>query len=313
MHPAFSVIFFTTISGAGYGLLVMLSLAALLGFDHEATTFWGLLIAVVLISAGLLSSTLHLGHPERAWRAFSQWRSSWLSREGVLAVFTYLPVAYLGWHVFIAGTESEQENAAWAFSAVLSLATVYSTGMIYRTLRSIRQWYQPLVVPLYLCFGLTSGLVIYVVLDQLIGHATTTLTGLCAAAIVFTWATKRVYWQSADRSVSASTLNTATGLSGDIRVFDPPHTEDNYLLRELGFEIGRKHRVKLRAIAQIAGVPLSLAFLAVLAFTSGIVSVLGGLLLLSACATSLVIERWLFFAEAEHTAMLYYRGTPGNS
>ena len=50
-----------------------------------------MIIALVLITAGLLSSTAHLGRPERAWRAFSQWRTSWLSREGVAAVFTYVP------------------------------------------------------------------------------------------------------------------------------------------------------------------------------------------------------------------------------
>jgi len=87
MHPAYSVIFFTTASGAGYGLLFWLSLAHLIGRGpgNEASVL-ALILATVLVTAGLLSSTFHLGRPERAWRAFSQWRSSWLSREGVVAV-----------------------------------------------------------------------------------------------------------------------------------------------------------------------------------------------------------------------------------
>jgi DMSO reductase anchor subunit len=80
MHPAFSVIFFTTASGAGYGLLALLGILAPLGLVPADAGFGALALglALVLITAGLLASSLHLGHPERAWRAFSQWRSSWL-------------------------------------------------------------------------------------------------------------------------------------------------------------------------------------------------------------------------------------------
>ncbi|MCX7042215.1 MAG: dimethyl sulfoxide reductase anchor subunit, partial [Gammaproteobacteria bacterium] len=92
MHPSFSVIFFTTFSGAGYGLWFWLGLMATLGQPIERTpTLISLALGFVLVTAGLLSSTLHLGKPLRAWRAFSQWRSSWLSREGVAAVLCYLP------------------------------------------------------------------------------------------------------------------------------------------------------------------------------------------------------------------------------
>jgi sulfite dehydrogenase (quinone) subunit SoeC len=98
MNPAYSVILFTTASGAGYGLLALLGLV---GFNHGPVSIFAfgitaLFIALALITIGLLSSTLHLGHPERAWRAFSQWRSSWLSREGVAAVATYVPALLFG-------------------------------------------------------------------------------------------------------------------------------------------------------------------------------------------------------------------------
>ena len=101
MHPAYSVIFFTTATGAGYGLLGLLGLLSVLGM--APADFWfgivGFGLAFGLIASGLLSSTGHLGHPERAWRAFSQWRSSWLSREGVVAVVTFVPAGLfaIGW------------------------------------------------------------------------------------------------------------------------------------------------------------------------------------------------------------------------
>ncbi len=93
MHPAYSVIFFTTATGAGYGLLALNGLAAAFGQLPADRGFAvaSVLVSYVLIVGGLLSSTFHLGHPERAWRALSQWRSSWLSREGVLAIVAFAP------------------------------------------------------------------------------------------------------------------------------------------------------------------------------------------------------------------------------
>ena len=93
MNPAYSVILFTTASGAGYGLMVWLALAVLFGSVAPAGPLAavGLVLALGLVTVGLLSSTLHLGRPERAWRAVTQWSTSWLSREGVLALATYVP------------------------------------------------------------------------------------------------------------------------------------------------------------------------------------------------------------------------------
>ena len=85
MRPAWSIIFFTTISGLGFGLAAWLVLG-FVNLTNPAELIVVGLAVIGLIGSGLVSSTFHLGHPERAWRALSQWRSSWLSREGVLAV-----------------------------------------------------------------------------------------------------------------------------------------------------------------------------------------------------------------------------------
>src|SRR4249919_4057534 len=89
MHPALSVIFFTTLSGAGYGLLLWAAWHALTGASAARTLLVCIAVALVASTIGLLSSMLHLGKPARAWRAFSQWRTSWLSREGVAAMATF--------------------------------------------------------------------------------------------------------------------------------------------------------------------------------------------------------------------------------
>jgi DMSO reductase anchor subunit len=159
MHPAYSVIFFTTASGAGYGLLFWLAVLAV--FDNlPADAFMGLAglgLAFVLISAGLLSSTAHLGHPERAWRAVSQWRTSWLSREGIAALATIVPFGLfaLGWIVL--GENRGLVGAAGLLAAGMALVTVWCTGMIYQSLPTIRAWSQPLVTPVYVTLSLATG------------------------------------------------------------------------------------------------------------------------------------------------------------
>ena len=95
MHPAYSVILFTTASGAGYGLLALLAVFGAAGVLPANTWlgFVGIGLGLALVVAGLLSSTFHLGRPERAARAFTQWRSSWLAREGVAAIAAFAPIA----------------------------------------------------------------------------------------------------------------------------------------------------------------------------------------------------------------------------
>ena len=105
-----------------------------------------------------LSSTAHLGHPERAARAYSQWKSSWLSREGVLATATYVPLVLTAWGWVIAESLDGKFAFIAAVLAMMCLLTVHSTGMIYATLRTISAWHNKLTVPGYLCFALLSGL-----------------------------------------------------------------------------------------------------------------------------------------------------------
>ena len=159
MNPAYSVILFTTASGAGYGLLF---LAGLVGFNHgrassPAFAITTIIIALGLITIGLLSSTFHLGRPERAWRAFSQWRSSWLSREGILAVTTY-PIALLFGAAWAGVIDAPSLiGIAGLITAALCVATVFCTAMIYASLKTIPRWNHKLVPAIYLVFALGTG------------------------------------------------------------------------------------------------------------------------------------------------------------
>lgn len=310
MHPAYSVIFFTTSSGAGYGLLVWLSLWRISGTDG-ASTLAGLTmlaIALVLITAGLLSSTAHLGHPERAWRAFSQWRSSWLSREGVAAVATYVPACLMGLDWLF----NAQSGALSILLALLAIGgagfTVWCTGMIYASLRAIPQWNLPVVAPAYIVLALATGGLLFVTLLLAFGYGGRLAAGATLAALVIAALAKLVYWRSIDGLApgygSAEALGLARGAKP--RPLDGPHTQPNFVQREMGYEVARKHANKLRRIA--GGLLFAAPFLClvvVLAAPAGLALAAGIVAIISAGA-GVLVERWLFFAEARHVSMLYY-------
>jgi DMSO reductase anchor subunit len=309
MHPAFSVVFFTTATGAGYGLLALLGVLG--GFGAIPPDFWlgliGLGLALGLIAAGLLSSTGHLGRPERAWRAFSQWRSSWLSREGVSSVVTFIPAGLfgIGWVFF--GRMGGWIAVAGLLAAVGALITVCTTGMIYASLKPIAQWHSRFTLPGYLIFSAMTGSVLLNALLQGFELGSTALVGFSLLLTVLGWGWKLATWRYNARLDIPTNANTATGLAGGtVRTLEWPHTEENYLLKEMGFRIARKHSARLRRITQglAFGLPM-LLLTAALAFPWPISAILAVLAAVSQLA-GMLVERWLFFAEAKHTVTLYY-------
>jgi DMSO reductase anchor subunit len=309
MHPAYSVIFFTTATGAGYGLLALLGVLAATGAVPADFLLGiaGLGLAMALITGGLLSSAGHLGRPERTWRAFSQWRTSWLSREGAVAVATYLPAGLfgIGW-VFLGRTDG-WVAATGVLAAILAALTVSATGMIYASLKPIAEWHSPFTLPGYLIFALMTGALLLNALLACFGLGDALWTGLAIAATLAGWGLKVATWRHNDGLHLPASANTATGLAGgSVRSIEWPHTEENYLLKEMGFRVARKHAERLRLIAQAAAfaLPVVLLVAAILSgpFAAATLSVLAALLQLG----GMLVERWLFFAEARHTVTLYY-------
>ena len=287
MHPAPSVIFFTTFSGLGFGLLACLGLGAPDVTGWVAFAFFA--IAYAMAVGGLLASTFHLGRPERAVKAFTQWRSSWLSREAWSAVAALIVMALYGAGLVFLET---RWGLLGLIGTVLSLATVFTTSMIYTQLKTIPRWHIPLTPIMFLSISVAGGAL-------LSGQIMIAIFLLLVAGTV-----QIMTWVMGDKAFdrSGTTLATATGLgtAGGVRAFEPPHTGTNYLLREFVHVVGRKHASKLRVIALVLMVVIPVLlliapfshFLALLAVLSHIAGVL--------------TARWLFFAEAEHVVGLYY-------
>lgn len=306
MHPAYSVILFTTASGAGYGLLFWLSLAHATGrFPLSGWDFFAAMaLALGLITVGLLSSTFHLGRPERAWRALSQWRSSWLSREGVAAIATYGPAGLLAL-LSLFGVQSWLSLPLALLAALGATATVWCTGMIYASLRTIPQWHLPLVPVIYLVLAATSGAVLLAMILAFSGGTTGMSCTIATLGLGLSAALKTRYWQKIDATPDSYTADMALGIKGVKRQLDPPHTKPNFVMREMGFQVARKHANDLRRMVLIWAFAVPGLILAFVALTGGLAPVLMPIAVL-AVGVGLVVERWLFFAEARHVSMLYY-------
>ncbi|WP_135502288.1 dimethyl sulfoxide reductase anchor subunit family protein [Roseovarius aestuariivivens] len=287
MHPAPSVIVFTTLSGLGFGLLFWLGLGMPASEGWVAAVFFA--IAFALSVGGLLASTFHLGHPERAVKAFSQWRSSWLSREGICAVAA---LSVMGLYAALVVLFGVRLSVLGWLGAALSAGTVFTTSMIYAQLRTVPRWNTALTPALFLALSLGGG----ALLAGQVSLAPWFLTA--AAALQVAW------WVRGDKALlqSGTDMASATGLGeiGTVRAFEPPHTGNNYLLREFVHVVGRKHAVKLRAIALSLGYMVPVLVL-VLPFSH-----LMALLAVIAHVAGVAASRWLFFAEAEHVVGLYY-------
>ncbi|MGD9913055.1 MAG: dimethyl sulfoxide reductase anchor subunit family protein [Rhizobiaceae bacterium] len=305
MHPAASIIIFTSVSGLGYGLAAALGLGVL--DPSDIATKIAHVLALMLIGAGLLSSTLHLGNPQRAWRAFSQWRSSWLSREGVLAMLAFVPLTVSAALSIFADMYSP---VVGLIGAALCVVTVFCTAMIYASLKSIDAWHTPLTPACYLAFAAAGGALL--VMFFAFGTPRPNPRWFVAAAgvlIAIAWSVKLAWWRRNARLVARSTPESATGLGsiGQVHLFERPHVTENYLTREMGFHVARKHARKLAVLALLYGGVAPVLILLVLFFAgSGMPAFVGGLAAIALFMLGVVTERWLFFAQARHAVMNYY-------
>ena len=287
MHPAPSVILFSVFSGMGFGLLAFLGFGFVQAAGWIAFLWWGLGYGLAVI--GLLAASFHLGNPKNALKAFSQWRTSWLSREAWASVATLLllaPMALSDWLGL----------GLWrgfgCLGAVLALVTVFTTAMIYTQIKAVPRWNHWITPLIFLGYAVAGALVL------------SGARGLALPALAILGIILALGWKIGDRRFAevGATMGSATGLGdlGAVSVFDPAHTAGNYLMREMIFVVGRKHAARLRMIAMVCAVLLPVMALVLVPGLAGI-----GLAVVLHLIGALA-HRWLFFAEAEHVVGLYY-------
>jgi DMSO reductase anchor subunit len=311
MHPAISVIFFTVLSGAGFGMLTIIGLDLTPGFslsDNPVSVFVISAIGVGMAVAGLISSTFHLGRPQKAWRAFSQWRSSWLSREAIGAVAT---LGLYGIYALVWMITGERVVWLGYLVGIGSIFTVFTTSMIYAQMKTVPHWNTALTPVVYLLFAVSTGYLSVAGLGIPNADSGNSLM-MGIVVLMAAWAAKVFWWQRAKETsfsnskTAVSSVASATGLGkiGKVRLLERPHTGPNYLTREMVHVIGRKHAWRLKLISMIVAglVPLIIVFLTMLDFLPQGALLFAALVMIA----GLFAERWLFFAEAEHSVSLYY-------
>lgn len=300
MHPAFSVIFFTVSSGAGLGLFALLVLADLFGVDGvSARTILGAgALAFALVAGGFTSSLFHLANPKNSWRAIMRFRTSWLSREGVFGLL-FFPFAFLYLALAALAPESwtSARHAIGIAAMLLAWAAIFSTGMIYGCLKTIRQWNTPLTPANYVALGHFSGaLLLLAFLPGNERFLIVTAALLVAAALL-----KAVYYYWIEDPNVSSSINTATGFTrARVKLLDQGHTHGTFLTQEFGFQVARKYRLILKALVFLLAFVYPLAVLLDNPAQGEIAAAALSALL------GLVMERWLFFAEARHVVNLYH-------
>jgi DMSO reductase anchor subunit len=323
MLPAFSVIFLTTLIGVGQGLFLALytgqvySLAKLLP-AQDSLSFYaiGSFVALGFLAGGLLASFFHLGHPERAWRAASQWRTSWLSREViVLPIFMSLValyglVHYAGWTTplfTISGTLSVDFTLLVGFIAsVAAFALFICTAMIYAGVRFVHEWHTWLTVANYLLIGLASGFMLAAAFSA---YSSVPLVGFFGIwAVVFTLIALITRVTSLIRN---RTLRHKFNLKSAIGV-----RHSNIQQKAQGF-MGESFNTREFFHHKSEGVVRTIRYLfLLLLFLVPVVLIISSYLMQSTNLPivaflvqylGLMLERWYFFAEANHPQNLYYQ------
>ena len=320
MHPAFSVILLTTLIGTGQGLFLALfsgqtySAVNLLPSQHSSFYIIGSLLAVALLIGGLMASFFHLGHPERAWRAASMWRTSWLSREVIVLpiamglVFFYGVFHWINLEVDLFGNQlpGQVTLIIGAMASVAVFLLYLCTAMIYASIKFLQEWASSLTVLNYILLGGASGFTLATAIAAY--NAPTLVSFYGGWAIILTVAGLITRGLSLYRNANlkaVSTVQTAIGvrhnqiqqkamgmMGGSYNTREYFHGKTAAFLKSVKY-IFLVLVFPVPVILLVAGMQADSVLLLLLAFTVQYVG--------------LLFERWFFFAQANHPQNLYYQ------
>jgi len=324
MHPAFSVIFLTTLIGAAQGLFLALFSTQLYSElnilpNVSESNFYGIgaVVALLLLGAGLFSSFFHLGHPERAWRAASRWKTSWLSREAIalpmmMAVVFVYAVMHLGGFDSIAFTNNENINLSSSlflgmFGVVITFTLFICTAMIYACIKFLQEWSSPLTVVNYILFGMASGFMLSTVLTSyfsLTDH-TQFLGNWAIALTLAAFVTRSASLYRNSRIKHKSSVQSAIGVRhSTIKQISQGAMGGSFNTREYfhGKTAAFLKSIKYIFMILVFPIPLLLMFIAL---DSGNTAIFAAAFIIQ--YIGLLAERWFFFAQANHPQNIYYQ------
>lgn len=323
MHPAFSVIFLTTLIGVGQGLFLALYTGQLYSVikvlpvqDSPGFYGYGSLLALIFLVGGLISSFFHLGHPERAWRSAAKWKTSWLSREVIVlpafmgTTFIYAMIHINGWNPVLFSLSDDFVVDLSLFIGAINTALAFTlficTAMIYACIKFLQEWSTPLTVVNYTLLGMASGFALctafaaYVESDLINFYG-----GWTIALTLFAFITRVASLIRNNKIKHKSTLSTAIGIRHtSIKQKAQGSMGGSFNTREYfhGAKPALFKSIKWIFLVLVFVVPVILLSVAL----SSNVFILFTLTFIVQYA-GLIAERWFFFAQANHPQNLYYQ------
>lgn len=323
MHPAFSVIFLTTLIGVGQGLFLALMTAqsyAAVGFinlENPSSFFgYGSLLALLFLTAGLAASFFHLGHPERGWRAIARWRTSWLSREVIVLpmfmgiVFLYGALHFFGWDPNVLGVRNPLQGQLTLMIGLLGTVVCFAlfvcTGMIYACIKFLQEWHSPLTVVNYTLLGSASGFTLATAYAAFQAPHLVKLYGVWASIITLAALVTRIWSLIRNQRIKhKSTLRTAIGVRHNTIVQKSQgFMAGSFNTREFFHGAPQQVFLATKWAFLVLVFPVPLALLAMGMGSSAAFVLFVAFLVQYA---GLIAERWFFFAQANHPQNLYYQ------
>ncbi|MFO7955232.1 dimethyl sulfoxide reductase anchor subunit family protein [Thioalkalivibrio sp.] len=325
MHPAFSVIFLTTLIGAGQGLFLALFGAESLGLlgvlPAPGSDFLALgsLVSLVFLVLGLIASFFHLGRPERAWRTATKWRTSWLSREVIVlpafmgVVFLYGAAHWFGINpplgTLAGGYPVLPSVVLGALGALLAIVLYVTTAMIYACIKFLQEWHSPLTVINYTVLGAASGFTLAAAYAAWAG-GTGLVSFLVTVAIVLTLlglVTRIASLVRNARIKAKSTLQTAIGIKHPkIQQKSQGFMGGSFNTREFFHHMSAAFLRGMKWVFLLTAFVIpAILLVVVLATRMDPTGVLIAAFVIQ--YLGLVAERWFFFAQANHPQNIYYQ------
>jgi DMSO reductase anchor subunit len=325
MHPAFSVIFLTTLLGVGQGLFLALVTAQIYSAVElvpveESGFFYALgsFIALLFLIGGLVASFFHLGHPERAWRSAARWKTSWLSRE-VIALPAFMGIVALyglihGFNLDFTVVQLNPEVVV-PFSLIIGVIGTFlcftlfvCTGMIYASIRFLQEWATPLTVVNFILLGAASGFSFAAVyaafkapelINLFAGWALVLTVAAAITRISSLVRNSRLKPKSTPRSAigirHSRIVQVAQGaMGGSFNTREYFHGKDKAFVGMVKWVF-----MLLTFVVPLVLLTMGLIQKAMLVFIAAALVQYVGLL----------AERWYFFAQANHPQNIYYQAT----
>ena len=305
MHPAWSLLLFTTLAGTAQGLLLALAVASWLLPLPTVFLLGAIALAEVLLTAGLLASFFHLGQKGRAWRAAAMWRTSWMSREVIILPLLMAWVA-LWWLAIAMDASPTVLRVLSALVVVGTFALWYCTAMIYACLRFLQEWAHPLTVVNFTLLGMSSGSVLLCALSSLAGQndLLQSLQFWALGSTLLAWFMRRQALRRNARLSPTSTLQSATGIQNPNLVQKSMGmSAGSFNTREFFHGATAQTVRRMPYVFQILLFALPLLLVAALGAHSAMAWILAVLLQFA----GLLAERWVFFAQARHPQNLFYQ------